>query len=338
MRQKGLALVLVLWVLSLLTIMAGSFALSMRREAAIVAGIKNNAQALAIAESGIAIAQRMLMNPDQNKRWRTDGSIYQVEFTSSNGTGSRVRIQMLSEAGKIDLNAADQKLLEALMLQAPMSEDSSNRDSPEERAAKLVNAIIDWRDPDDEVHLNGAEKKEYQEAGLKYHPRNKSFQAVEELQLVLGMDTATFEWIEPLVTVYSGQQKVNLQQASKAVLQLLPGIDIGLVDEYIAARLESAINDLPVPPFPLMPGQPLKPGQNTASGQQNEALTIVSEALLDDDSRAVISAIVKKSDGSLSAPFETLKWQRNTMSGESLFTDEMSELLVKQYAEPEFNN
>jgi len=88
-RQKGLALVLVLWVLSLLTIMAGSFALSMRREAAIVAGIKNNAQALAIAESGIAIAQRMLMNPDQNKRWRTDGSIYQVEFTSSNGTGSR---------------------------------------------------------------------------------------------------------------------------------------------------------------------------------------------------------------------------------------------------------
>jgi len=65
-------------------------------------------------------------------------------------------------------------------------------------------------------------KKEYQEAGLKYHPRNKSFQAVEELQLILGMDTATFEWIEPLVTVYSGQQKVNLQQASKAVLQLLP--------------------------------------------------------------------------------------------------------------------
>jgi len=59
---------------------------------------------------------------------------------------------MLSEAGKIDLNAADQKLLEALMLQAPVSEDSSNRDSPEERAAKLVNAIIDWRDPDDEVH------------------------------------------------------------------------------------------------------------------------------------------------------------------------------------------
>ena len=37
MRQKGLALVLVLWVLSLLTIMAGSFALSMRREASIIA-------------------------------------------------------------------------------------------------------------------------------------------------------------------------------------------------------------------------------------------------------------------------------------------------------------
>ena len=69
-RQKGLALVLVLWVLSLLTIMAGSFALSIRREASIVADIKNNAQAMAVAESGIAMAEMMLLNTDQYKRWR----------------------------------------------------------------------------------------------------------------------------------------------------------------------------------------------------------------------------------------------------------------------------
>ena len=75
-RQNGMALVLVLWVLSILIIMAGSFALSMRRESSIVSVIKNNAHAMAIAESGIALAETMLLNPDPNKVWRADGNIY----------------------------------------------------------------------------------------------------------------------------------------------------------------------------------------------------------------------------------------------------------------------
>jgi general secretion pathway protein K len=334
-RQKGLALVLVLWVLSLLTIMAGSFALSMRREAAIVAGLKANAQASAIAESGLAIAQMMLLNPDQAKRWRADGSVYQIDYTASNthAIGSKVRIRLLSEAGKIDINAADPKLLAGLLRQLPIDENTTQRNSAEERAAQLAGAIIDWRDENDEVHVNGAEKKQYQDAGLKYQPRNKPFQTIEELRLLLGMDEATYRWLEPLVTVYSGQPKVNLQQASKDVLQRMPDIDTGLLDDYVAARLQSAINELPPPPLPL------GLGQSTATGQANEAVSIIAEALLEDDSSALISTVVKKSDDTTqAAPFQLLKWQDNSGSNASLFTDEMSELLVKQYAEPEFNH
>ena len=51
-RHRGMAMVLVLWVLSLLTIMAGSFVPTIRRETAIIAGLKNNAEAMATAESG----------------------------------------------------------------------------------------------------------------------------------------------------------------------------------------------------------------------------------------------------------------------------------------------
>jgi len=43
----------------------------MRREAAIVTGSSNNALAMAVAESGLAIAELMLMNPDQQQHWRT---------------------------------------------------------------------------------------------------------------------------------------------------------------------------------------------------------------------------------------------------------------------------
>ncbi len=334
-KQQGFALVLVLWVLSLLTIMAGSFALSMRRESAIITGIKNNAQAMAVAESGIAIAEMMLLNPDKLKRWHPDGSVYQIDYAASNHIGAKVRLQLFAEMGKIDINAANQKLLEALMQHAPINPEASNHDTAEEHATKLVNAIMDWRDENDDVHLNGAEKKQYQDAGLHYQPRNKPFQTVEELQLVLGMDSTTFAWLEPLVTVYSGQQNVAIQDADSAVLQVLPALDAALIADYLVARRDSAINDLPAPPLPLIAGQT---ASAAAASQPDSVITLTAEALMDDDSTAVISAIIKKSDGAQLTPFQVLKWQRNPASRASLFTDEMSELLVKQYAESEFNH
>lgn len=316
-RQKGFALVLVLWVLSLLTIMAGSFALGMRRETSIITGIRNNAQALAVAESGIAMAEMMLLIPDQNKRWRADGSIYEI-----NSADAKVRVRLLSEAGKIDINKADQTVLQGLMSFAPVDEEQQSR---------LVSAIIDWRDQDDLVQLNGAEKKEYQAAGLNYQPRNKPFQSIEELQLVLGMNESVFLWIEPLVTVFSGQSQVTVQLAAKEVLQTIPGLDTGLVDSYIAARLESAINNLPAPPFPS------SLGQNNAAGQNN-VLTLVSEAQLNDESSAMISTVISQSFENQETPFQVLKWQYVTENNTSLFTDAMSELLVNQYNEPELYN
>lgn len=328
-KQRGLALVLVLWVLSLLAIMAGSFALSMRREAAIIAGIKNNARAMAVAESGIAMAELMMLGTDPNKGWRADGNIYEIDSADA-----KIRVRILSEAGKIDINKADENLLKALMAFAPIDTGQQTR---------LVSAIIDWRDEDNLVHIEGAEKQEYQDAGLKYQPRNKPFQSIEELQLVLGINEAVFLWIEPLVTVYSGQPQVNLQQAGKEVLQVMPGLDSGLIDSYIAGRLESAKNNLPVPPFPSsseqssLAGQSGLAGQNNAIGQNN-AFTLASEALLDDGSRASISVVIKKSGKTQATPFEVLKWQHVTENSASLFTDTMSELLVKQYAEPELND
>lgn len=329
-RPKGFALVLVLWVLSLLTIMAGSFALTMRRESAIVAGIKDNAGAVAAAEAGIAVAEMMLLHPDQNKRWRTDGNIYQVDFGNT-----QIRLRLLSEAGKIDINKADPHLLLGLMAQVPIEE---------ERQAKLIGAILDWRDKDDLLNIEGAEKKEYRDAGLKYQPRNKPFQTVEELQMVLGMDEGAFNWLEPLITVYSGQAQVNLKLASANVLYALPGLDSSLIASYVAARLESARNGLPAPEFPASRAM-------IGGASANETVTIISEArMVDEESAGETSALATATvakldaaqstafDGLPSVPFKVLKWQRNPANEKSLFTNEMNELLVKQYAEPELSD
>ncbi len=316
---NGFALVLVLWVMSLLTIMAGSFALTMRRESAIVSGIKDNAGIIAVAEAGIAMAELMLMHPDQNKRWRTDGNIYEVAFGDT-----KARIRLLSETGKIDINKAGQPLLQAMMAQAQVDE---------KQQAKLIGAIMDWRDQDDLLNIEGAEKKEYKDAGLKYQPRNKPFQTVDELQMVLGMDEKVFNWLEPIITVYSGQPQVNLKLATANVLNKLPGLDADMINTFIVNRLESDKNDLPIPEFP---GSML----GGAAASPNETVTIVSEVQAADETTALVIATVVKSDTATaqSEPFKILKWQRNPANQESLFTYSMSELVAKQYVEPQLSD
>ena len=297
--------------------MAGSFALSMRREAALISVLKNNAHAKAIAESGISLAEMMLLSPDPSKVWRADGSIYEIRASDA-----IIRIRLQSEAGKIDINKADQAVLQSLMAFAPV--DS-------EQQGKLVDAILDWRDADNLVRIDGAEKEEYQEAGLNYEPRNKPFESTEELQLVLGMNKKVLAWLDPLVTIYSNQPRINYQVASKEVLQAMPGLDAGIIDSFVIMRMESAKNNLPAPAFPLNTGS-----SNTAG--QNDILTLISEAIVDDESRAMLSVVITKSNSNENMPFQILKWQPVTRNNASLFTAIMSELLVKQYAEPELNN
>lgn len=328
-RQTGLALVLVLWVISLLTIMAGSFALTMRRETAVVEGLSTIAQAQAIAESGLAMAEMMLLNPDANKRWRTDGSVYEVASATA-----KVRIRLFSEMGKIDINHANQALLQSLLSQAPIVGETK---------INLVNAILDWRDDDEDARPDSAELPEYKNAGLSYGPRNKAFQSIEELQLVLGMDKEVFLWLEPLVTVYSAQAEVSLEVAPEEVLQVLPDLDAKRIETYVAARLESARNNQPIPPFPASAADSISVADESSGQLADDTslggmYTLVVEARLADESRAIISAVVEAADGADITPFKLLKWQQITANEASLFTDAMSDLLVKQYAQPEFDN
>ena len=354
-KQKGLALVLVLWVLSLLTIMAGSFALSMRREASITSGIKNNAQALAVAQSGLAFAEMMLLLPDKTKTWRTDGSIYQISSHNA-----QIRVRLLAESGKIDINRADEKLLKALFSNAPVNTNNT-RDSVDP-----VAAILDWRDNDELIHLNGAEKKQYLSAGLTYTPRNKPLQSLEELQLILGMDEQLIDWLEPLITLNSGQAKPNLALAARELLDVLPDLDKELMRHYLQARRDSAQQGLPAPKFPsngqlvvatkadvlANTGDADKAAAKTDAARANEdleepvnqeavtvnAVTVIAQAVLIDGSSATIKALLQSGDGSTNSPFTIMQWQRDSELDPSLFDDSMDDLLISDYGEPELNN
>jgi general secretion pathway protein K len=308
MRQKGVALVLVLWIVTLLSVMAGSFALSMRRESAIMFGLKSVAQAQAYAEAGIAMAQMMMLQNDPMKRWQADGQIYEFRFDRA-----LIRVQMLAETGKVDLNQADLALLQRLLSQAPIETEKQNR---------IADAIVDWRDKDDTALEAGAEKSEYEKAGLKYVPRNEAFQSLEELQLVLGMDSGLYDWLEPFITIHSGKSGVDLKKAS-AELKLI------LEDEneqrFKTGMRKTPAASVPVTPMDEQPDDDLdmpETGDEQDNSSTTDTLTIVSEAMVDEEITATVHALVKRVDEG-GAPFSIIQWRPKYSKARSLFAVEM---------------
>jgi general secretion pathway protein K len=330
MKQRGVALILVLWVLSILMLMAGSFSLTMRRESAGVMAIKANAEANAQAQAGLAIAQAMLLHEDETKRWRIDGSIVEIETETAT-----TRIRILSETGKIDINSVSNTLLHQVMSHAPIETQDQ---------LKLENAILDWRDEDENTRPLGAEKAEYHAAKLHYAPRNKPFRSLEELQMVHGMTADVFEWMKPRFTVYAaGQTEVDFNLASRDVLNVLPEIDANLLDAYFLARQQSIINHTPLPTIPRSANsaqamsQDMEATTETETTPEISVVTVTVETILDNETQATIHAVLEKIDGANNLPFQILTWQNQTDdSTPSLFSNEMNLFVIAHYFEPPF--
>ena len=138
-----------------------------------------------------------------------------------NGTPQRlniddreVSIAIRDATGLVDLNSADAGLLAALL--AAEEGDRSQQ-------GKLVDAILDWRDPDNFTHLHGAEDDDYSAAGIAWTARDAAFSSVDELRYVIGMTPQHFMAIVPYLTVHSGQAGLNLEYASPKLISILSG-------------------------------------------------------------------------------------------------------------------
>ncbi|HKE40955.1 MAG TPA: hypothetical protein VKG21_14030 [Casimicrobiaceae bacterium] len=241
-HMRGIALVLVLWITVLLTVIAGSFAYGMRNEALAARNTLSTAQARWVADGAVNRTAFELMRPKVSPDvWAPDGSVHVWDEE-----GARIAVVAIDESGKIDLNQAPDNLLKGL-LQAAGGLDADSAD-------RLVDVIGDWKDADDLRRPNGAEAPEYQAAGLPYKPSNAPFEAVPELQRVLGMTPALYAKLADSLTVHSRMAGVNPVYASRTVLMSLPGATAEMVDTYIAQRRDALAAKLPPPPFPLTGG------------------------------------------------------------------------------------
>lgn len=234
--QRGIALIIVLWITTLLMLIASSFIYAMRTDVNIVTNSLARARLEAAADAAVQRGIFELLKPPQlPNRWNTDGVAQPWSHA-----GTAVDVSMTDESGKIDINTASDALMRGLFLSQGMKEDE---------AAALTDAIADWRDADSLKRLRGAEEAEYVAAGYTYKPANAAFQSNEELRLVLGMTPELFEKVAPLITIYSRQPGVNAGIAARGVLRALPGATDALVDQYIAQRDQARAAKLPIPQF-----------------------------------------------------------------------------------------
>ncbi len=174
-----------------------------------------NAKAEAAADAGLNIAAYMLIANAGNG---TGSPRPSLDLPAEGGcrlhNGYEIRWAIENAAGRIDVNFAPQGLLAALFEGAGASRAE---------AARLVAAIEDYRDPDDDRRLDGAERQAYARAGLAHGPKNAPFESTLELGRVIGMRPGLLATVRPYLTIRSGQEGVDPRHASRGLIDMLGG-------------------------------------------------------------------------------------------------------------------
>ena len=288
--QFGIALVLVLWMLALLSVIAGSLVFSSRTEVLMAGNLASMAQAEALADAGVYKAIHELARPPTDpQRWKGDGLTHLWNYQ-----GVNLRVTILDESAKVDLNAAPTVLLKGLFRTLGVAESDADA---------LADAVADWRDADDLRNLHGAEKAEYAAAGRNHGPANAPFETIEELRQVLGMSDDLFRKLELLVTVHSRQPGINTAVAPREVLLALPGTTPEQVDVFLEQRRILLDQGLPAPAVPGV--------QGLSAAAIGQVFSIQVEAVLSDNARFFREAAVRLTVN-LKEPVTVLAWRAPT--------------------------
>lgn len=268
-RSGGAALLLVLWLLVLLTGLLSVFALTARTESLQGRFLQRSTTARYAAEAGIELAVLRLQSNDNALRWIPDGRANVFTFE-----GQKIQVLALDESAKVDLNVADPALLSGLMLALGIDT---------QKAAQISGAIMDFRDPDDLLNVaGGAEDPQYAAAGLPYSAKDSPFEAVSELQQVLGVDQALYRKLLPYVTIYTASARPNPLYASEPVLQALglPEVKIAQILAQRGMKLGEQTTSAQI-------------GENPFAAQRTGTYSISSRATRSDGTQVEINTTVR---------------------------------------------
>jgi len=286
-KQRGVALVIVLWILLLITITTSAYTLMARMDSLEAHTILWGTKARLAAEAGMNIAVLSLRDPDEESRLIPDGRPFIVQYRDA-----QVEVMVTDERGKLNINKATELEWLQLFLANGLEEDG---------AEMLAGAALDWVDSDELTRPNGAELPEYESAGFQVGPGNRSFVMVEELLQVIGMPWELFQQIQPGLTVWSDHGAPNPAYAPVEALLALPDMTRELADEFVLERhsLES-LSDLDL----ALPG-----GQVAMAQGGGLTYSIVARATLPNGIWDQIEATIRLGGNENGQPFRIMHWR-----------------------------
>jgi len=172
-RNKGLVLVGVLWLVVLLSLIAVGISRKSTLDAKIssseVDGVRCKWACRAGVERAIAVLNEDYRSSDSlDDLWSRN----EPDFNNVSLRGIVFTVKVTDEAGKLNVNTATKEEFMGL----------------EEITEEIANAIIDWRDRDDESQGGAAESGYYRNLPFGYEIRNGDFRTIRELLKVKGID------------------------------------------------------------------------------------------------------------------------------------------------------
>jgi general secretion pathway protein K len=286
-RQKGIALVIVLWILLLVTISTGAYTLMARMDQLEAHTVISSTRARMAAEAGINLAVLSLRDPDELTRMVPDGRPYEFQVQDV-----LVEIQVTDERGKVDLNAVDELTLLQLLQGHGLEGDD---------AVYLAAAVMDWADVDEIERANGAELPAYSSVGLDVGPGNRPFLMVEEVLQVLGMPWDLYKKIEPGLTVFSESGMPDPAYAPVEALLAMPDMTEEDALNFVAERQsQDATNGV---------GTVLPNGQVAMARGRGLTYSILAKATLPNGIWDQVEATIRLGGSATGLPYKVLRWR-----------------------------
>ena len=274
-NSDGIALIMVMCAIVVLSILAAAFAYSIKVETRLAQNADSEEQLLWLGTSGVQRACWILSQhpPGEpydslNQKWAGgSGSLAESNSVLSSvsldnypvGDGT-VSIKIIDLERKVNINTAiypanSQMILQALTL---MGVDASD-------ISVVSDSILDWIDSDDLPRVTGAESDYYQRLTPPYYAKNAPIDDLSELLLVkgvtpemywgsnatnhtpsvfqhkLGLGTAPGQAPDypfGLVEIFTpfSSGKINVNTADANVLQMIPGVDAAMADAIVKQR------------------------------------------------------------------------------------------------------
>lgn len=185
-RQRGFALLIVLWTVAFLALLGTQIVAAGRSDTQLADNLRQEAVLEAAAAGAIEDVTFLILGA-KDPKFQAYGVMSQVRIGET-----RVLVRVENEADRINLNTASAPLLRSLIIEAGGAPGLADR---------LAAAISAWRASAASARSRGTTAADYRAAGRDYGPPGSPFESVGELADVLGMSPDLFARMAPHLTV-----------------------------------------------------------------------------------------------------------------------------------------